>query len=375
MTPRPGAERVLRWAVAIAVASALGAGPAVAQEQPGPTPEATIEPVATTVATPVASAVPTAVATPTPEPAPTAVAAAETTAPPPAPTPVAPARKATPTPAPAPASAAADRPVTCVFPATGQCQISSNQCSILGTEGADTLIGGATADLICGLGGADVIDGRGGDDTVVGGDGDDKITGGRGSDCMFGGGGHDRFPGSDENDIVVGEDPGPHSFTPVSVDRHARCHIPGTAGGDDGGGSDPVNAGGGAVDAPVRGGALVLDIVNIVHAAESTSPAPFPVQIAPDARAAAGTARLLLRCSAQSEGRLVARIRGAKKPNLAGRAAFTCAPPTDVAEVELTMRARQRLARDGELDVTVRIAVAGLAERGSARVTLHGETP
>jgi len=353
------------------------AGPAAAQETPAPTPEATVESVATPVATaepaPVATTTPQAVATPVPTTTPAAVATTPvpTAAPQPSP---APTPMPTQTPRPAPAAATSEaQPVSCVFPASGPCQIRASQCSILGTSGPDALIGGATADLICGLGGDDVINGAGGDDTLVGGPGDDRITGGPGADCMFGDAGDDEFPGAvDDPDIVVGNDPGPGGFTLVGIDRHARCHLPGSAGGNEGGGSNPVNAGGGAVDAPVRGGALVLDIVNAVRESEPQQTA-FPVELAPDARVISGAARVLVRCTRSVGGRLVARIHGAEKPNLAGRSDFSCDPPTDVAELRLTDRARKQLADQHELELGVRIAVDGLTTRGSARVTIHAE--
>ncbi|MFN8073802.1 MAG: Calx-beta domain-containing protein [Kineosporiaceae bacterium] len=57
-----------------------------------------------------------------------------------------------------------------------QATVSGPQCSIVGTNGADTLVGTAGADVICGLGGDDVIDGQSGDDYLLGGTGTDTAT-------------------------------------------------------------------------------------------------------------------------------------------------------------------------------------------------------
>ncbi len=94
---------------------------------------------------------------------------------------------------------------------------------ILGTAGADMLVGTECANDIDGGCGDDNIDARGGNDTVVGGDGDDHIVagnggdsvraddgndivfGGDGDDWMSGGKGNDRLFGGEGRDVVFGD--------------------------------------------------------------------------------------------------------------------------------------------------------------------------
>jgi hypothetical protein len=287
-------------------------------------------------------------ATPTPTPAPTVT---------PTPTP-------TPTPSPEPPSHGdVETPApSCVFPTLGPCQVTTNDCSILGTEDDDTLIGGATADLICGLGGNDTIDGGDGDDTLIGGDGDDVITGGPGDDCMLGGGGNDSFPDEEGPEIVSQDDPAPN-FT---VGRDGRCDV-GQPFGSEGPG---LQGGGGdvSVDSTVRSGTFAEDLANLVRSAQGSG--AFPLEIARTARAQDGVARLVLQCDEPEKGKLVARIRGAAQPNLAGKAPFTCEPTIDSAELKLTKRARDRLAAAHKLELAVAITVQGRSSGGMARVTV-----
>jgi Ca2+-binding RTX toxin-like protein len=65
------------------------------------------------------------------------------------------------------------------------------KCTIEGTAGDDTLVGGKGNDVICGFGGDDTIYGRGGDDTLIGGPGEDSLYGGSGDDVLIGGPGED----------------------------------------------------------------------------------------------------------------------------------------------------------------------------------------
>lgn len=124
------------------------------------------------------------------------------------------------------------------------------ECTISGTEDADTLYGTREGDVICGLGGDDTIYSYGGDDIIDGGEGDDRIFGGSGSDELDGGDGSDRLVGgvgSDtldagaDDDIAIG---GPGDDTVDLGDGDDRSL--GGSGSDsiDGGeGNDSLNGG------------------------------------------------------------------------------------------------------------------------------------
>lgn len=266
---------------------------------------------------------------------------------------------------------------SCVFPEFGPCVLTLDQCSILGTPDADSLMGGPMSDLICGLGGDDALEGNGGDDTLIGGSGDDDLAGGEGNDCLLGDQG-DEFPGADPDvDLIERSGPGPLAGPRfIDVDEDGRCRTPPTMGGTDGGGSEARTAGGGAVDAPVRTGSLVLLLATVLQAEEEppqdAPQEPFPVSIEPNARAENGVARLLLVCpNAAAEGTLTLTTRRRGKRRTVGRAPFTCEPPTDVVEVTLSKAARRRLEDDGAVQVTARLAVTGIAERSTARITIR----
>lgn len=74
---------------------------------------------------------------------------------------------------------------------------------IVGTTGADRLVGGDLADLIQGQEGDDSLLGKGGDDALVGGEGDDRLDGGAGADAMTGGLGDDAYVVDDAGDTIV----------------------------------------------------------------------------------------------------------------------------------------------------------------------------
>ena len=85
---------------------------------------------------------------------------------------------------------------------------------IVGTEGADTLIGTNDGDVVRGLGGDDIIDtGRGddviyaggGSDTVLTGTGDDTAYGEAGADVITGGSGADQLYGGSGDDVLSGD--------------------------------------------------------------------------------------------------------------------------------------------------------------------------
>ncbi len=78
------------------------------------------------------------------------------------------------------------------------------RCTIVGTQGADTIRGGPGRDVICGLGGNDRILGGGGADVIYGGPGADFLDGGIGNDVLRGGTGDDDLSGRSGNDLLDG---------------------------------------------------------------------------------------------------------------------------------------------------------------------------
>lgn len=75
---------------------------------------------------------------------------------------------------------------------------------LVGTAGANRLLGGAGDDEIEGLGGADVLHGNVGDDWLWGDGGRDIIRGGRGADNLDGGAGDDWLSGDRGDDTLAG---------------------------------------------------------------------------------------------------------------------------------------------------------------------------
>lgn len=93
-------------------------------------------------------------------------------------------------------------------------QCGGRNVTILGTGGADNLVGATffdpiafrlipANDVIHGLGGSDTINGGGGDDTICGGAGNDSINGGLGNDSLFGDAGIDALDGGVGTDTCV----------------------------------------------------------------------------------------------------------------------------------------------------------------------------
>jgi ELWxxDGT repeat protein len=72
----------------------------------------------------------------------------------------------------------------------------------VGTDVAETLVGGIDHDRLEARGGADVLDGRGGADTLLGGDGPDTLKGGSGDDLIDGGASDDVLGGAAGRDVV-----------------------------------------------------------------------------------------------------------------------------------------------------------------------------
>jgi len=77
-------------------------------------------------------------------------------------------------------------------------------CTILGTEGDDTLEGTPGDDVICGLGGNDQLHRGLGDDEIYGGAGNDIINGGLGADIIRGNAGTDTIHGERGVDMIIG---------------------------------------------------------------------------------------------------------------------------------------------------------------------------
>jgi hypothetical protein len=96
-------------------------------------------------------------------------------------------------------------------------------CDVVGSPGADRLVGTARRDTICGLPGADMIAARGGNDTIAAGAGADTIRPGPGRDAVSGGEGRDRVYARDgQRDLI---DCGPFLDTVVAdgLDKLVRC--------------------------------------------------------------------------------------------------------------------------------------------------------
>jgi Ca2+-binding RTX toxin-like protein len=75
---------------------------------------------------------------------------------------------------------------------------------LIGTPGADTLVGGPEPEILCGFGGNDRIRGGGARDRILGGQGEDRLSGGPGSDYVWGGPGDDRLGGGSDKDFCNG---------------------------------------------------------------------------------------------------------------------------------------------------------------------------
>ena len=80
----------------------------------------------------------------------------------------------------------------------------NSNCTIVGTQRADSLVGTSGNDVICGLGGNDRIDGAGGNDIIDGGVGNDRLSGGAGNDRIYGDTGTDTVSGDAGSDILSG---------------------------------------------------------------------------------------------------------------------------------------------------------------------------
>ena len=138
--------------------------------------------------------------------------------------------------------------------------------SILGQDGNDTLAGGLGNDVISGGLGQDAINGNEGADTLSGDDGRDTISGGAGNDSIDGGLGKDSLSGGDDNDTIDG------GFNDDTITGDAGADlIFGNHGNDSidaGTGADTVNGGDGndtifgGDDKDLLGGGDGDDVIN-----------------------------------------------------------------------------------------------------------------
>jgi hypothetical protein len=267
----------------------------------------------------------------------------------------------------------------CVFPQPdpalpeAACDVLASDCTVLGTDGPDILVGEATKDLICGLAGDDQIDGGEGDDAILGGEGNDRLTGGPGADCMFGQGGEDEFVDVADDDVAAIQDGEqvptfePGTIEGRGVTRDGGCTVwaakPET---------QPPPEQQGSVSGSVEAAGIVLELSQLIN--EASGDAPFPLDLPATARAEDGIVRLLLGCeSAGVSGTLELLVRRGGDTVRAGRTEFECTPPTEVVEVELEPAAADRLEARGRLTVTVRVDADGHEEERDFRVTIRSE--
>jgi len=83
-------------------------------------------------------------------------------------------------------------------------QVPLDQCTIVGTSGADRMRGTTANDVICGLGGNDSISGRRGRDVIDMAAGDDQAIGNKGGDMILGLAGKDLIRGRKGKDKIGG---------------------------------------------------------------------------------------------------------------------------------------------------------------------------
>jgi hypothetical protein len=96
------------------------------------------------------------------------------------------------------------RPGALSGPGPGGSLIDRDDCTIVGTEGDDRIVGTKRHDVICALGGDDKIVGKAGHDVIDTGDGDDRASGGKKGDVLLGLAGYDRLKGGIGADKVGG---------------------------------------------------------------------------------------------------------------------------------------------------------------------------
>lgn len=95
--------------------------------------------------------------------------------------------------------------------------------NLVGTRGADLIVGGPAGQTIAGVGGDDCIVGGGGDDLLLGGKGDDVIIAGPGNDDLDGANGADTLYGGDGDDTLDGGKRNDACFGGGGNDTFKKC--------------------------------------------------------------------------------------------------------------------------------------------------------
>lgn len=108
----------------------------------------------------------------------------------------------------------------------------SQNDTVRGGGGRDTIFAGDTNDLLIGGGGRDLINAGGGNDTVYGGAGNDTLNGEAGSDALYGQGGRDVLNGGDGEDLMVWGGAGQGQDTVDGGEGSDRVRVTGTSGTD-----------------------------------------------------------------------------------------------------------------------------------------------
>ena len=93
-----------------------------------------------------------------------------------------------------------------VNPALPAAAAGAGDCTIVGTNKAETIIGTNGPDVICAEGGSDTIYALGGNDVIRSGAGNDKIFAGTGNDTVLGESGNDSIDGGEGADKLSGGD-------------------------------------------------------------------------------------------------------------------------------------------------------------------------
>ena len=128
-----------------------------------------------------------------------------------------------------------------LFFQTSSASASQSDCTIVGSNKADTILGTSGRDVICAAGGSDIIYGLGGDDEIRAGSGNDIIYAGAGNDTVLGQSGSDFIYGNQGSDDINGGAGNDRVFGNQGEDL-----LEGGAGADNisgGNGADLINGG------------------------------------------------------------------------------------------------------------------------------------